>query len=92
MMSGMTERSNPAPDTSTVVVTAAGRPPVIVDLGKQRRKRIKQLRRGEGKLVAEVTGAVEELRASGTIAADAQAVVFVVRERRRGLKSLIPRL
>ena len=91
-MSGMTERSNPAPATSTAVVPPAGRPPVIVDLGKQRRKRIKQLRRGEGKLLAEVTGAVEELRASGTIAADAQAIVFVVRERRRGLKSLLPRL
>jgi hypothetical protein len=66
--------------------------PAVVDLGKQRRRRIKQLRRGAGKLMDEVSRTVDELRASGAIAADAQAVVFVVRQKRRGVRSLIPRL
>ena len=92
MMSISTEPSNPSTATDTPGSRPSGRPPVVVDLGKHRRKQIKRLRRGEGKLLGEVAGAVEELRASGTIAADAQAVVFVVRERRRRLKSLIPRL
>ena len=71
---------------------APARPsPVVVDLGKRRRKQIRQLTKGGGKLLGEVNGAVAELRAAGTIAADAQAVVFVVRQRRRRLKSLIPR-
>ena len=92
MASISTEQSNPTAATDTPVSGPSGRTPVIVDLGKHRRKQIKRLRRGEGKLLGEVAEAVEELRASGTIAADAQAVVFVVRERRRRLKSLIPRL
>ena len=69
----------------------AGPSPVVVDLGKRRRKQIRQLTRGGGKLLGKVNSAVAELRAAGTIAADAQAVVFVVRQRRRRFKSLIPR-
>ena len=68
-----------------------GPSPVVVDLGKRRRKQIRQLTRGGGKLLGKVNSAVAELRAAGTIAADAQAVVFVVRQRRRRFKSLIPR-
>jgi Family of unknown function (DUF6200) len=63
-------------------------PPVVLDLGKQRRKRIKQLRRGEGRLMDEVNGSVEELRTAGAIGADAQAVVIIVREKRRKTRGL----
>jgi hypothetical protein len=90
-MSASTEKANPSPATETRTMVPSGPTPVVVDLGTHRRKQIKQLRRGEGKLLGEVSGAVEELRASGTIGADAQAVVFVVRQRRRRLKSVIPR-
>jgi hypothetical protein len=63
-------------------------PPVVLDLGKQRRKRVKQLRRGEGRLMDEVNASIEELRTAGAIAADAQAVVIVVREKRRRTRGL----
>ena len=55
--------------------------PIIVDFGKKKRSLIDQLRRGEGTLVEEVTGCIEELKASGAISADAQPVVLVIREK-----------
>jgi len=57
--------------------------PIVVDLGKHRRKAIRKLRRGEGPLMDDVRGCVEELRSAGTIAATAQPIVIVVRQRRR---------
>jgi len=63
-------------------------PPVVLDLGKQRRKRVKQLRRGEGRLMEEVNASIEELRTAGAIAADAQPVVIIVREKRRKTRGL----
>jgi hypothetical protein len=63
-------------------------PPVVLDLGKQRRKRVKQLRRGEGRLMDEVNASLEELRTAGAIAADAQAVVIIVREKPRKMRGL----
>jgi hypothetical protein len=36
--------------------------PVIVSLGKQRRKRIKQLKRGKGKLMDQVMDVVDEVQ------------------------------
>ena len=62
--------------------------PVVLDLGKQRRKRIKQLRKGEGRLLDDINGAIEELRTVGTIGALSQPVVIVVREKARKTKSL----
>jgi hypothetical protein len=47
--------------------------PVIVDLGKQKKKHIKALKRGEGKLVPLVQGAVE-----GTVNSP---VIVLVREK-----------
>ena len=67
-------------------------PPVVVDLGRHRRKRVRDLRRGKGKLMDDVSSALDELRAAGTIPADAQAVVVVVRQKRRRLRTLIPGL
>jgi len=54
---------------------------VVVDLGNKRRKQIKQLRRGKGKLMDKVKEALRELRASNTIPSHAQPVVIVVKER-----------
>jgi hypothetical protein len=60
---------------------------VIVDVGKYRRKQIKRFRRGEGgRVMDEVTTAIQDLRAAGTISADAETVVVVVRERPRSPK------
>ena len=66
--------------------------PVIIDLGKRRRKQVKKLRRGEGKLLDDVNGAVAELRTAGTLSADVQPVVVIVREKRGKMKSLFPLL
>lgn len=66
--------------------------PVVLDLGKRRRKQVRQLRRGEGKLLDDINGAVEELRTAGTLSATAQPVIVVVREKRRKAKNLFPLL
>jgi Family of unknown function (DUF6200) len=62
---------------------SSGRPPlVVVDLGKrQSPKNIKRLRKGRGKLVPRVEHIIDELIQAGTVKADTQAVVIVVRER-----------
>ena len=56
---------------------------VIVDLGKKRRKAVKRLRRGTGKLLDQVKQGVDELRTAGTISAGAQTVIVVVREKQQ---------
>jgi hypothetical protein len=54
---------------------------VVVDLGKrQSRKQVKRLRKGRGKLVRRIDQIVAELVEAGTVKADAQPVVIVVRE------------
>jgi hypothetical protein len=62
--------------------------PIVLDLGKQRRRRIKELRRGEGKLMDEVNASIEELRTAGALKPDAQTVVVVVRQKRRNARGL----
>jgi hypothetical protein len=57
--------------------------PVVLDLGKRRRKQIRQLRRGQGKLLDDINGAVEELRTAGTLSVDAQPVIVVIQQKRR---------
>ena len=56
-------------------------PTVIVDLGRQSKKRVKKLRKGAGRLMTDVEAAIEDLRERGVVAADAQTVVVIVRER-----------
>lgn len=89
-MSSATDRA-----ASTVAPAAApetASAPVIVDLGKQRRKAVKRLRRGEGPLLEDVMACIQELQASGRVAAGAQPVVVIVRPkaRRNGLLGLTP--
>jgi hypothetical protein len=62
--------------------------PVVLDLGKQRRGRIRELRRGEGKLMDEINASIEELRTAGALSPEAQPVVVVVRQRRRKSRGL----
>lgn len=79
MAAGQTA-SNAAETTGSEPEDAAT---VIVDLGKHRRKRIRKLRKGRGRLFDDVQGAVEDLKSEGTIDADAQTVVVIVRQKRR---------
>ena len=54
---------------------------LVVDLGKpQSRKRIKQLRKGEGKLMSKIDDILGDLVEAGTLERGAQPVVVVVRE------------
>ena len=56
---------------------------VIVDMGKKKRKQIKRLRRGGGKLMGQIGETMEQLQKEGEISADSPVVVVIVREKRK---------
>ncbi len=58
--------------------TQGTNPPIVIDLGKVKKKRVKALKRGEGKLVNEVQQAVEQVRASLGPSAEGKELVPVV--------------
>jgi hypothetical protein len=62
---------------------AAGKPQlVLVDLARRQTPRqLKRLRKGRGALVTRIDEIVEELVQAGTVKANAQPVVIVVREK-----------
>jgi hypothetical protein len=53
-------------------------PPVVLDLGKTKKKLVRALKRGEGKLMDDVTEAVEAVRANLTPELDGKVLVPVV--------------
>jgi len=72
---------------------STGQAPVVLDLGKHRRKQIKKLREGSGKLMDDINGAIEELRTAGTLSASSQPVIVIVRQKSRNkMKKLFPLL
>ncbi len=52
----------------------------VIDLGEHSRKRIKKLRRGEGRLMEKIEDTLGDLEEQGVIEASAQTVVIIVRE------------
>lgn len=52
----------------------------VVDLGEHSRRRVRRLRRGEGRLMERVEDAVAALQENGVLASEAQTVVVVVRQ------------
>jgi Family of unknown function (DUF6200) len=64
-------------------------PTIILDLGRASKKRVDQLRKGRGKLMARVDEALEDLRSAGTVGEAAQPVVLIVKQRSK-LRSLKP--
>ncbi len=64
---------------------------VVLDLGKKRKKAIRQLRKGKGKLLKRLHASLEDLRTESAIAPDSQVVVVVVRQRKkkRGLLGML---
>jgi len=70
-------------------------PPVFVDMGKTRRKRIKELKRGEGPLMSEVRDVIEEVKTQLGDELDGKIIVPVVivykekKSRRSGLLSFL---
>jgi hypothetical protein len=57
--------------------------PIVIDLGRQRRKKIKQLRKGGGSLFADVADCLDELKANGEVSDQVQPVIVIVREQRQ---------
>jgi hypothetical protein len=66
--------------------STAAAPPVVIKLGSQTGKKIRQLRKGKGKLLDKVLGTITHLQGAGTLSAGAQAVVIVVKEKKKGMK------
>jgi len=52
----------------------------IVDMGTQSRKRIKKLKRGEGKLMDMIESILEELNAESIVPEGARTVVVIVKQ------------
>jgi hypothetical protein len=80
--SGVSEQKPPGtkPPISTTNASAARNTHLTVfDIGKHKRKAVKSLRRGEGKLVDLIKGSVEELQASG---ADISGPIVFICERK----------
>jgi hypothetical protein len=67
------------------VVSAMANPPVILQLGLQSRKRVKQLRNGRGPLMTRVLDSIEKLKAASAVPAGGPPVIVVVREREDSL-------
>ena len=83
---------NATPNEPAGSTASTGAEPIVFDIGKQRRKRIKQLRRGEGKLMNEVQAAIGELRRTGSISGNAQPIIIIVREKPRGARGFMPKM
>ena len=62
--------------------------PILIELGKHKKKRIRELLRGEGRLLNEVTDRLQDLKASGTLPPDVKPVIVVVREKTRPTRGL----
>jgi hypothetical protein len=79
-----------ADSTKGVSEPSSTKSAIVVDMGAHRRARIRQLRRGRGRLMEQVNSLLDELRTDGSISAGAQPVVVVVRQRRRPRSVLWP--
>lgn len=66
--------------------------PIVIDIGRHRRKQVKRLRQGTGKLMDEVLHSIQELKTAGRISDSAQPIVVIVRERRRTRNLMWPRI
>lgn len=67
--------------------TASGKPTtprfVVLNMGRQKRKKIKQLKRAEGVLTDAVNESLAELQADGTLSHQPDVVVVVVVKQKR---------
>jgi hypothetical protein len=78
--------SSPVPATSEIA-------PVIVNLGKKKSRYIRELKRGEGKLMEDVHKVIEQIRANSSELAGKELVPVVIlyrKESRRKLTGLLP--
>jgi len=80
-----------AGEPRTEAAAGAGEPraPIVVDLAKHSRKKVRKLRRGTGPLMRAAHQAFEELRAANRIEDGAQIVLLVVRQKPRRKRRLL---
>ena len=79
--------------TTSTSAAGAAIAPIVLDLGKKKKKLIKALKRGEGKLMEDVAQAVEEVRSNlggHAVGKDLIPVVFVYELKRRSRGGLLP--
>lgn len=78
-----------APAQDTVLTTPSYNDeiaPIIIDLGKKKRKRIKDLKRGRGRLMTEVAGVINEARMNLGSEAEGKEfipVILIYRKKRK---------
>jgi Family of unknown function (DUF6200) len=78
----MAETTIITPTTTTTLQETTITAPIVIDLGRKRRKQIKQLRRGErGKLMDRIEDVLAQLKTEGVVSGKIQPVIVVVRER-----------
>jgi hypothetical protein len=83
----MTEPVKKSPST---MKGSSNAPTIVLDVGKQKKKRVKELRRGTGPLMVDVAVSLDELRRDGKLSDDAQTVIVVVRQKPGRPKGLSP--
>ena len=79
--------------TEASPVPRAGQaPPVVLDLGKTKKKLIRALKRGEGKLMDDVAEAVEAVRSNLSSELDGKVLipVVIVYERKTPRRGFLP--
>jgi hypothetical protein len=68
--------------TTTAGESESKRPdPVVVELGTRGKGQLRKLRQGRGRLLRDIDDVVADLQQSGEVAADAQVVIVVVKQR-----------
>ena len=73
--------------TSVAVVVQDVPTPVIIDLGSRKKKAIKRLKNGRGKLMAEVGLAIEQVRAGWSDGEDKNTpIVIIYKKKKKGKK------
>lgn len=58
--------------------------PIVIDMGKHSKRKIKKLRKGRGGLMEDVLNSIEELSDSNDVAAGVPVIVVVAQKSRKG--------
>ena len=60
-----------------------GKAMVVVDIGKRKRKQVRDLKKGSGKLVGRIEEAIAQMKTDGTLDPASPTVVVIVEKKRR---------
>jgi len=74
--------------TKSATATPTAAKPILIDLGRKKRRQINKLRNGGGPLLRQVIEVVDEFKQEGKIAESTQPLIVIVREKRRKLSRL----